>query len=46
MENIGVFLAIALMPIVVTALIIGYKLKSRELETRGFPSLQKPHDVL
>jgi hypothetical protein len=38
MENIGVFLAIGLMPIMVTALIIRYKLKNKELEMRGSDS--------
>ncbi len=35
MENVGAALAALIMPIVVTALIIGYKLKKQQLEMRG-----------
>jgi len=35
MENIGIALACGLMPIVITAMIIRFKLKKKELEMRG-----------
>ena len=47
MENIGFALAAALMPIVVTLLIIRYKLKKQELEMRGSdPQLRPVVDAL
>ncbi len=47
MENIAIALAAAIMPIVVTALIIGYKLKKQQLEMRGSdPQLGPEVDAL
>ncbi len=47
MEAIGPALAVLLMPIVVTALIIGYKLKKQQLEMRGSdPQLGTEVDAL
>lgn len=35
MENMGIAVAITIMPIVVTALILGYRLTKQHLERRG-----------
>ena len=47
MENLFIALAITIMPIAVTALIIGYRLKNKQLEMRGSePRLGPEVDVL